>query len=468
MARFEPKTFSYFFQRLAYRIVARTSLSDLEVGGVIHTCLMGIAALLDDLSYQMVNLQKLWDIDTATGSGLDERAKDVNPDEIERLGGAKATTTVIFARSGTSGVVTVPVGHRVFVLDGGPEYVTSALATIPDLATAAAPVAAEAVADGEDGNVVVGAITGMDPVAGVETVTNDAVATGGRDEELDTEFRERIKAYLRSLSRGTPDALKYAALGVTVSGYGRVITVEVYELPSTSLGQTYVYIDDGNGTVEHIADNTGSPETVVAVASGGELRAWLDHNAVVSGLTVTIEWWDGLAWNTLVEGTDYWLNYPRGRVHLIPGGPAAIPVTGLAAGDGLRAQYSWYEGLIPEVQLEIDGDPTNRAEYPGYRAAGTQVWVLAPQVYYQVVEAEIVLEDGYDAATVLSAVTSAISRYINGLGINGDVIYTELVHVVQAVPGVYDVVFATPTANVTIGSGELARISSTNIDLAVA
>ena len=80
----------------------------------------------------------------------------------------------------------------------------------------------------------------------------------------------------------------------------------------------------------------------------------------------------------------------------------------------------------------------------------------------------ITVEPGYSKDAVVTAAKAAVGRYINGLGINGDLVFSELVYMVQAVPGVYDVQFTTPTANVVIGEGELARARAENINLTVA
>lgn len=464
MARFTPRYLTDFLKRMAYRVVARSGLTDLEPGGQLHTILAAVARELDDIHFQMVNLMKLWDLDTATGEDLDRRAEDVNPDEIKRLGAVKATGTVVFsANSAVASDVTILAGTIVRV-SGSSEYKTSTSATILTGFTDSASTAIVALEAGEDGNCDAAAVDDMDRISGVDSVTNDTACTGGQDEETDQQLRDRIRAYQRSLGRATPDALKYAALNVSVEGYGRIVTAEVVEGVGADLGIVTVYVDDGTGTVEATDDNYGTPESVVTTATGGEIRLFLDSKPVDQDEAVTIVWNDGSD-HTLIEDDDFTLNYATGQITLIPGGTASIPATGLGAGDSVTAEYTWYEGLIAEAQKVIDGDPSDRNNYPGYRAAGVQVFVLSPTVYQQLVEATIVVEDGYDSATVLAKCKSAIVRYINGLGINGDVIWSELIHAVQAVNGVHDVTFVSPTANVVIGEGELARVTTANITL---
>ena len=501
MAQFEPRTFDDFLQRMVNRVVARTELSDLEVGGVLTTILGAVARELDGISYQIVALQDLWDLETAAGEDLDRRAADANPDAITRNGAVSAAGTVVFSRTDTTASVTVPDGTQVAVVGGDPVYTTNVAVTISAGVADSASVAATAVVAGSAGNCAAGDASipsGVAEivvnVAGVDTVINDTAFTGGQDEETDQQLRERIRSYLRSLPRGTPDALKFAVLGVSVTGYGRIVVVEVEELPEPNYGQVTVWVDDGNGTTEVIEDNSGSAETVIDPAIGGEIRLSLDHGAVYDAVAPVVVWTDHNDYtgsgvdslHTLVQGEagdtagtyDYLLNYATGVVTLEPNGPSGIPdaststddVDGLQPGDALTAEYSWYGGLIAEAQRIIDGDPLDRENYPGYRAAGTFVRVLPPTVYWQLIEGTVVLIEGYDSATVTAACAAAIEQYVNSLSINGDVIYSELVNACMDVPGVFDVAFTTPdqtaaNPNVIIGSGELARTSTAYITI---
>ena len=115
--------------------------------------------------------------------------------------------------------------------------------------------------------------------------------------------------------------------------------------------------------------------------------------------------------------------------------------------------------------MVINGDPNDRTNYPGYAPAGVRVQVLPPFALQQTVIASLSLDEGYDRATVATAVSAALNRYINSLGVSKDVIFTELVHAAQSVPGVRDIVFNQPTGNVAIGSDELARVVSSNISV---
>lgn len=504
MPVFAPKTFPDFFERMLARVVARTALTDLESGGVISTVCGGVARELDDISYQIVALQNLWDLDTATGADLDARAADANPDEISRQAAVAATGTVVFGRTNTAAAVTVPIGTIVAVVGGSPTYQTTAAVTLGIGVAESAAVGIVAVEAGSAGNCDPADLTATPPtgileivvnLAGIETVRNDTSCAGGQDRESDQSLRNRVRAYLRSLSRGTPEALRSAVLGVTVSGYGRIVIADVEELAVPNYGKVYVWIDDGTGNTGFTANNGGAAETVIDPAAGGEIRLDLSRNALVPTIPPVVTWRDHNNYNgagvdvihTLQIGVpgvdlpaayDYSVNYASGRITINPGGPTGIPdaatstanVAGLQPGDALFAAYTYYEGLIAEAQKIIDGDPADRTNYPGYRAAGTYVEVRPPTVYIQAIAATITLEPGYEYATVSAQAAAALERYVNGLSINGDVILSELVNAAQSVAGVFDVVFSqpdqtAPNPNVIIGAGELARTSSAQITL---
>lgn len=456
MPRFEPVTYATILNRIVSRVVARTELTDLEEGGVLHTIATGVARELDDVNYQMTNLQKIWSIDDATGKDLDERAVDYNPDQLLRGGETFASGNVQFGRAGTTGLVSIPAGSVVKVPDG-PEYETTAAGSIADTFSTSGLIPVIAKVAGEEGNVDAATITQLDAIAGVETVTNPSAITGGQDEESDAEFRDRIRTYLRSLARGTPDALYFAVLGVTLPSEGTIRFVEVVELQGANLGIVEIYVDNGTGTIESTTAVVN--ETVVASAGGGEERFYVANVPIKEGTTFTVR----INGSPITQGVDYTLNYATGQIEL----DETVYPSGLTALDTVAADYTHYDGLIQEAQKVIDGDTSDRDNYPGYRAAGTLVQVLAPLVLQQTVIANLVYKTAQvgNAETIATSVQTAINRYINSLGIADDVIYAELVAAAMEVPGVQDVSFVTPTANVAIGSGELARAVNANIDI---
>lgn len=79
--------------------------------------------------------------------------------------------------------------------------------------------------------------------------------------------------------------------------------------------------------------------------------------------------------------------------------------------------------------------------------------------------ANVTVKEGYGQTDVVADVVVAISSYINGLTVGEDVIHNQLIKRIMSVPGVYDVNVTAPTQSVTIGDYQLARISSSAIQV---
>jgi uncharacterized phage protein gp47/JayE len=77
----------------------------------------------------------------------------------------------------------------------------------------------------------------------------------------------------------------------------------------------------------------------------------------------------------------------------------------------------------------------------------------------------LIIEEGYDDATVRTNVRNAIKNYINTLGISGDVIRTALIQKVKSVKGVYDFTLNTPSSNIILLDDQMARTTDANITI---
>jgi len=363
--------------------------------------------------------------------------------------------------------------------------------------------------------------------AGVDTVVNLSPFTQGKDLETDDSFRARLKAYIASLSRCTPGSMEAQIVGQQdpVSGV-TALFVKVYE-DQINRGNIIVYVDDGTGTAESVArtaltltgtwtwngtttvlstDTTGVvtgdfirldtsptlffqisgivPNTSVTIlnpgaatiptgaagsskatenatlgldgpppntAVGGETTLWLNNKPVKIAEPFTIT---SSTRGLLVINTDYILNAATGQLDFTPA---------LVLGEQIEANYTYYTGLINFVQKIVDGDPNDRANYPGLRAAGIYALVQVPQVLLQNVTVTVTVLEGYDQASVRAGVREAIKNYINALSISGDVIRADLIRHIMDVAGVYDILMTAPAANVTILDDQMARTTDSNI-----
>lgn len=110
--------------------------------------------------------------------------------------------------------------------------------------------------------------------------------------------------------------------------------------------------------------------------------------------------------------------------------------------------------LVAETQRVLDGylDGTG-VRVPGYKAAGilVRVYGVTPQAVPVTVQVRI--DPAYRWSDVQAAVQTAVTDYLDGLGVFVDLVWTELTGVIATVPGVVDHQLVTPTANVEAQRG---------------
>ena len=232
-----------------------------------------------------------------------------------------------------------------------------------------------------------------------------------------------------------------------VNGSTQIVYTNATGVAETPSGGTYAL----NG--ELLTEGLAGPPADSAV--GGEEYLDLTHAPVrlrgASPITVISS-----TRSTLTANTHYTINPATGRIRFTPA---------LAAGEQIRVLYTYYTGLIDLVQRAIDGDPTDRLNFPGVRAAGTTVVVTTPEVVPLTVRVTLQVARGANRTAVNTAVESVISAYINGLGISGDVIRNELIEQIMGVTGVVDCTLELPTANIVMLDNQLPRITTNDIDV---
>lgn len=357
MAGFTVKTFDQLVTDMVSWIVAHSpQITDLSPGSVIRSFCEATGLCLEELY-------------VSTYLGFRRYLETVQEDifDFPRKSGTKASTEVIFSRSGSSGDVTIPEGTRVSTT-AGLIFLTSAAGAILNGFTDSAAIEVEAEEIGSSYNVLPSTITTIvDSLDGVETVDNANAAVGGVDEESNYAYKKRFQAYIEGLGRSNIAGLVAGALSVE-----GVTSASVEELfPPVSNVNVNLYVDDG------------SP----------------------SGLSVA---------------------------------------------------------KIAEVQDVIDGDGTE--ENPGYRAAGVNVEVKAPSPVTQDVDVNIeLLTTGIERSQVESDVNTALSTYMNQLGIGKEIVWAELVAAIMSVYGVYNCAVTDPTGDVPISSSQVGRLGTVTI-----
>jgi len=468
MPTVQLQRFEAVLQRMIARVVARANLTDLNDSSVVKHIIAAAAREIDDANFQLTRLSDVFSIDRAAGSDLDARALDIQPATLTRMGAQRAVGFLVFSRgTNTGSTISIPIGSTAKTATGV-LVKTTQTATITGTSAAqisghgvgqdSNPVSAVALLPGSAGNIGANSATAfVGRPSGVDAVTNVTAFALGRDAETDDAFRARIKGFVSALARGTVDALKFASLGVTDAVSGRqVLYANVFEDP-VNRGNVSIFIDDGTGTAAQFVNVTNENVTLnllgppVNSAVGGEQFLFLQHHPISLESAFTLL---SSSRGTLSLGVDYTINPASGLIYFI---------TPLAAAEVITANYTYFSGLIADVQEVIDGNPNDRVDFPGIRAAGILVRVLTPVVRSIAVSATLTIASGNDVTTMQNNVTTAITNYINNLGIGANVVRSELIAVIMNVPGMVDVNVTIPLGNIVINYNEIARTSGGNI-----
>lgn len=134
--------------------------------------------------------------------------------------------------------------------------------------------------------------------------------------------------------------------------------------------------------------------------------------------------------------------------------------------------YKVYNGLVSLAHNIIDGLPSNSVVYPGVKAAGAVIEVQTPLIKSVQVSLQVRPTDGVTLNSITELVKSAVSSYVNGLGVGMPVVVSEVIRTVQSLPGVFSVsvVSTIPVANdnrIVVGSYEKAWIYDISTDITV-
>lgn len=384
-------------------------------------------------------------------------------------------------------------------------------------------VSIQATQGGVFGNVGTGVInqfTGSSPFVGAQ-VTNPSSTGGGRDEETDQQFRDRIKLRLRALSRGTPAAIEGGIIGIESSDTGqRVVTAKLME--DFTDEEHLLYVDDGTGfvpdtvilatsamanspaagaTTLQLNDASDFPASgkVIIVSSTSSLTEVVPYesktgniltlevpavtaNAHVAGESVLLIDDLGVA----EEGQNFFQasNYPirRNTIQVYDNSTGAFELkaegtdyffnrtngelqyfgAGLPVGTQVVLTYTYYTGLFALAQKVVNGDPQDSINFPGLAAAGTIIYVDVPTIRSIQVIATISVAAGIDEATATANVQLVIENYVDSRTIGQNVILAQIIDRVMSVDGVENVSISQPTADVVILEDELSKSFDSN------
>jgi uncharacterized phage protein gp47/JayE len=216
----------------------QTEVTDFNVGSVTRTMLESPAAEIDQL-YQEMAQGLVEGIPTAIYRSFDFDLLDArNANGVIR----------IFCRSDHDAPVVIPVGMLASTTNGI-RYQTAEGGVIP-VGQGSIDILASAVEPGPQGNVPANTIVRMiSSGVGITGITNPQAFSNGRGKETPAERKLRFVEYVRTLARGTPAALVYAAKQATIldprSGVPveRVVRATVIE----TTGHVDLYVYNGSG-----------------------------------------------------------------------------------------------------------------------------------------------------------------------------------------------------------------------------
>lgn len=461
MPIFRPRTRVEIARGMIARVIARSRLVGLIRNSVIFHVIASASDEDAEQYFQMANLRLIFSIDTATGSDLDERAREIKPSTISRRTSLFGSTDLTFGRTGTVGAVNIPAGSIIAASDelGQIKYRTTVASQIADGFDEVIGVGCVALEAGVRGNVEDGTINQfVSRIPGVTTVTNPTTISNGRDREGDGQFRARLKLHVQSLSRGTPTAVEGFSVNVELVDGRRVLFAKVVE-PILPTGLYDVFIDDGTGTTDTDFEETffGANDVLINPALGGELNLFTtnkpirDNNDFILGINGVFQ----------VRGTDYELNSATGQIEL------AAP---LITGDNVVARYRNYIGLIQETQKVLDGIIGATLSYPGVRAGGVQPLVKGAINSSQTLAASASVLEDFDSEQVIEDVEAAVIAYLNGLNIGAHVIVSEIIERAMAIDGMFnfqisDLSGTFPAVDQIILPDHVARIVSANLSI---
>jgi hypothetical protein len=120
--------------------------------------------------------------------------------------------------------------------------------------------------------------------------------------------------------------------------------------------------------------------------------------------------------------------------------------TGIVQG---RDGYDYNIGLIGEANKVVYGLESDPATYPGVAASGATINIAGPVVRRITVSLALRVRNGANKKQVFDAVRTAVTTYINNLGVGEQVSISDVVSVANAVGGVEAVSVASPTYSVT-------------------
>lgn len=437
------KTFSEIVQDITNAILARRSDIDVKPGSVISDILIEpTAEEAEKIYYRIYNIILSLSVLTAKGAQLDTLAANVG---LFRITATKATGIVTFSRTtpDPSNDYPIPLGTRVSTVGyyGQPPiyFKTTQTATLLH-GQSSVDVAVECEQGGTIGNVQAHKITVITtPVNGINSVDNANAFTNGIDTETDDTFRNRIISTALGNDAGTEAALKKIALE-TAGVQSVFLALASGTTPaSRGIGKVDIYIK---------GQNLQSAIDLILYTGATTSRLVFQPATDITLVTGTKS---GSPY-TFIEGTDYEMNIETDDRSIV------YQVLKWLSGsrpdmDTLVTVNYTYDKLVRDVQLASEAK----------RWVTMDLWIRRSTATPIDVTATVVVYPDFDATTVKNQVKTAITDYINGLGLGEPVQKADLVFVAKSISGVDNFTLTLPANDISINGDHYASAGTITI-----
>ncbi len=461
------KTADEYAQEIKDAINSRNGSYDTEIGPIPDLAIVPMSSVFELQNERIRSVQQLLSL-INDGSFSDADLDDfIFNEQLIRLPGAKAQVTLTFSRATVpTSNITIKANYPVGTLpdeDTGQAFTFLTL-TNTTLVAANAPayfnntsqryelnVAAEGLVGSQSSNVGQNRITRpLRPLVGFDSVTNQTVATGGRDLETNAEAIDR---YFLSLMGTSPDV---------VNGINKIVRDIFTSVVDSNVvfGNNPLNVrsaDDGGAVDVYIIGNTPSAAIDTIVFPGVDQVIPLLHQPVNSIISA----------GSFIQGVDYVLvkdiSGNKGSIRAadgikwLPG--AAAPVVGAV----VIVTYT-YNVLVQVLQ---DGFTTDDKNAPGRDI----LFKVADQIDITLA-ANIKIRPGFDVQTVVNACSNAILSLINSDLLGASVEASDIQAVVRSFSSVDNFVITnlakvgfTGLVDIPIGPNEYPRIATPDLIL---
>jgi len=130
--------------------------------------------------------------------------------------------------------------------------------------------------------------------------------------------------------------------------------------------------------------------------------------------------------------------------------------------------YTYYTGLLQNVQRIVDGYAPDSNDYPGQRAAGSAIETLPPLIKQIYLSLSITTNFGVNLSDVSNNVKTTVINYIEKLAVGEAPVLSQIIANIQAVKGIATVVITSPSPTssqptIPVLSNEKALVQANNI-----